>query len=172
MRSFLTQNSNAAKGEYGLGVLPRFVNPTRSDSFVSISAGQSHLLVLTSAGRSFAAPISSAANSHGQLGLRKVNLPSPASSTSTIEVQFQPKAASGPFAKSAPAIRIVNPTTQTAPAPNETQTDESIRYCDKVFEIPSLKGVHIGQLVAGDRASYARTKTEGRVLAWGANEFG
>lgn len=89
-----------------------------------------------------------------------------------MEVEFEPKAARSPFAKSEPAIRIVNPTTQTAPAPNETQADESIRYCDKLFEIPSLKGIHIGQLVAGDRASYARTKSEGRVLAWGANEYG
>ncbi|KIO32474.1 hypothetical protein M407DRAFT_213529 [Tulasnella calospora MUT 4182] len=144
----------------------------RGESFVSISAGQSHLLALTSSGRSFASPISSSANSHGQLGLRKVNLPSPASSNSTIEVQFEPKGALGPYAKSAPATRIVNPTTQTAPATSETQTEESIRYCDKLFEIPSLKGVHIGQLVAGDRTSYARTKSEGRILAWGANEYG
>ena len=48
--------------------------------FTSISAGDSHLLVLTSNHRAFAAPINLLANSHGQLGVRQSNLftlPSP-----------------------------------------------------------------------------------------------
>lgn len=41
-----------------------------------------------------------------------------------------------------------------------------------LFEIPSLKGVDVAQAVAGTRSSYVRTKKEGRVLGFGANEFG
>ncbi|KAG8986689.1 hypothetical protein FRB90_003846 [Tulasnella sp. 427] len=141
-------------------------------SFVSISAGRSHLLALTSSGRSFASPISSSANSHGQLGLRRALLPSLGSPNSIKEVQFEPTAARSPFAKSEPAIRIVSPTAQTAALSEEARWEDSIRFCDKLFEIPSLKGVHVAQLVAGERTSYARTKSQGRVLAWGANEYG
>ena len=47
-----------------------------------------------------------------------------------------------------------------------------IRYCDRLFEIPSLKGIKIAQAVAGARSSFVRTEVEGRVLAWGANEYG
>jgi len=53
-----------------------------------------------------------------------------------------------------------------------TLSDSSIHFCEKLFEIPSLKDIKIAQAVAGDRSSFARTADEGRVLAWGANDFG
>ncbi len=82
-------------------------------------------------------------------------------------VELLPKALSDPYANSTPAIRI-----GTAVKEEKKDDDSNIRYCDMVFEVPSLKGVEIAQVVAGDRASYVRTAKTGRVLSWGANEYG
>lgn len=49
----------------------------RSSRFTSLSAGASHLLALTSHGRSFAVPLCLLANQYGQLGVRSVSLLSP-----------------------------------------------------------------------------------------------
>lgn len=46
----------------------------RNNRFVSISAGRSHLVALTSSGRAFASPLNLSANSHGQLAVKKVAL--------------------------------------------------------------------------------------------------
>jgi hypothetical protein len=45
------------------------------------------------------------------------------------------------------------------------------RFCDQLYEVPALKGVSIAQIVAGGRHSFVRTDS-GRVLGWGANEYG
>lgn len=45
-------------------------------------------------------------------------------------------------------------------------------YCDQLYEVPALRGIKVAQAVAGARSSYVRTEGEGRVLAWGANEYG
>jgi alpha-tubulin suppressor-like RCC1 family protein len=49
--------------------------------------------------------------------------------------------------------------------------DKSIRFCPHLFEIPILKGVEVVQVEAGGRSSFVRT-ANGRVLGWGANEYG
>ncbi|GAA6000811.1 uncharacterized protein JCM10292_006439 [Rhodotorula paludigena] len=49
----------------------------RGEKFTSLSAGASHLLALTSHGRSFAVPLCLLANQYGQLGVRSVSLLSP-----------------------------------------------------------------------------------------------
>ena len=54
------------------------VQLTSPPRFVQISAGKDHLLALTSDGRAFAHPITLNANSHGQLGFRKCDVPAPA----------------------------------------------------------------------------------------------
>lgn len=92
-----------------------------------------------------------------------------------MPVELLPKALADLFARSAPAVRTISPTTPTATTaapPNETFDEADIRYCDMLFEVPSLKGVDAAQVVAGARSSYVRTKKEGRVLGFGANEFG
>jgi len=38
--------------------------------------------------------------------------------------------------------------------------------------VPALRGVDVRQAVAGDRTSFVVTRRDGRVLAWGANEYG
>ncbi|KAG8861942.1 hypothetical protein FRB96_002385 [Tulasnella sp. 330] len=152
----------------------------QSEKFVSISAGRSHILALTSHGRTFAAPVTSFANSHGQLGMRKVQLTSSSqtSLSTRMPVELLPNALVDPFARFAPAVRTISPaptvsppTTTTAPR-DETLDETDIRYCDMLFEVPSLKGVDVAQVVAGSRSSYVRTRKEGRVLGFGANEFG
>lgn len=50
--------------------------------------------------------------------------------------------------------------------------DKSVHFCDKLYEVPALKEIKIAQAVAGDRTSFVRTAEQGRVLAWGANDFG
>jgi alpha-tubulin suppressor-like RCC1 family protein len=53
--------------------------------------------------------------------------------------------------------------------------DESsldIRYNTTLNPINSLASIPISQISAGDRTSFVRTSPEGRVLGFGANEFG
>ncbi|KAF4608721.1 hypothetical protein EYR40_001068 [Pleurotus pulmonarius] len=143
------------------------------EKITSISAGEYHLLALTSAGRTFAHPVTKDANAYGQLGLRKLDVPDhserlhvgPHAARKTIELV--PKSITDPYAKSSPYIRTSTPSANQL----EAIPDTSIRFCDRLYEIPSLKGIEIAQIAAGGRSSFARTST-GRVLGWGANEFG
>lgn len=167
--------------------------------FVSIAAGRDHLLALTSSGRTFAHPINKNANTHGQLGFRKFDVADPSSSTSLsrLHVELTPKSAVDPYANKARYNRQTrgNQWFEAAPAGSEDGApstpatslprdvllpvsenlvgvdDVPIRFCDKLFEVPSLKGVKIDQIAAGARSSYAKTDS-GRVLGWGANEYG
>ncbi|KAG1877771.1 regulator of chromosome condensation 1/beta-lactamase-inhibitor protein II [Suillus subalutaceus] len=147
------------------------------EQFVSISAGRNHLLALTSSGRTMVHPMNKNANTHGQLGLRKFDIPTPPSSTdivspSRIPVELVPRAAADPFAKASPFSRSA-----TSSVPLSTSTnidgidDQHIRFSDALFEIPSLQGIKASQIAAGDRTSFVITDS-GRVLGWGANEFG
>lgn len=165
---------------------------------MSIAAGKDHLLALTSSGRTFAHPIDKNANSHGQLGFRKFDIADPSSSTSLsrLHVELIPKSAVDPYANKArynrqtrgnqwfeavPPLTAEDGASSSASTPREVLlpvsenlmgvNDEPIRFCDKLFEVPSLKGVKIDQIAAGARSSYAKTDS-GRVLGWGANEYG
>ncbi|GAA5878420.1 hypothetical protein JCM1840_002579 [Sporobolomyces johnsonii] len=66
----------------------------RGEKFVSLSAGSSHLLALTSTGRSFALPLCLRANEYGQLGVRSVELLAPRrrgfSPTGPLTVRLEP----------------------------------------------------------------------------------
>ncbi|KAF7796898.1 hypothetical protein EIP86_008083 [Pleurotus ostreatoroseus] len=146
------------------------------ETFVSIAAGQNHLLALTSSGRTFAHPINSKANVYGQLGFRKFDIPDRSASTSSrphlhqarTNVELTPKLISDPYANTSPAARpATSPVTNQKP-PSD---DGSIHWSDKLFEVPALRGVKIDQIAAGNRSSFVRTE-QGRVLGWGANEFG
>jgi alpha-tubulin suppressor-like RCC1 family protein len=141
--------------------------------FTAITTGKNHLLALTSAGRVFAHPVNKLANHYGQLGLRKFHISGPSllgsTKTPLIEVELNPKSLVDPYANASRAPR-------TTPIPlisdNLTNIDDSdIRFCTKLFELPVLRGVEAAQIAAGSRTSFLRTKT-GRVLAWGANDFG
>ncbi|KAH8117476.1 RCC1/BLIP-II [Phellopilus nigrolimitatus] len=122
----------------------------RSEKFISISAGNEHLLALTSSGRTFAHPISKNANTHGQLG---------------VSVELIPRAILDPYANVSLRPRFRK-------QPTAGLDDTSIRFCDRLYEVPSLRGIKVAQAVAGARSSFVRTEIEGRVLAWGANEYG
>ncbi|GAA6024947.1 hypothetical protein JCM11491_001313, partial [Sporobolomyces phaffii] len=67
---------------------------SKGEKFVSLSSGQSHLLALTSSGRSFALPLCLAANNFGQLGVRKVSLLTPrhpgSAATGSLTVRLEP----------------------------------------------------------------------------------
>ncbi|RDX48318.1 RCC1/BLIP-II [Lentinus brumalis] len=157
----------------------------RRERFVQISAGTDHLLALTSDGRTFAHPITLNANSHGQLGFRKCDVPAPADLERVhlphqhprVSLELTPKSIADPYAKSSPGIRPVG----SAPRATEALIgkeavaaglDESnIRWSDRLFEIPSLRGVKADRVAAGGRSSFVKT-SDGRVLGWGANEYG
>ncbi|KIY51062.1 RCC1/BLIP-II protein [Fistulina hepatica ATCC 64428] len=146
------------------------VKPNYGEKFVSISAGDDHLLALTSAGRAFAHPVSKKANSNGQLGLRRFDIPDPASRNERLDVELVPAVTPTQFQQaSAASLPAMRPATMSA---NLMDIDDSsIRFCPSLFEIPSLKGIQIAQLSAASRSSYARTRN-GRALAWGANDQG
>ncbi|THU99335.1 RCC1/BLIP-II [Dendrothele bispora CBS 962.96] len=140
------------------------------EKFVSISAGNDHLLALTSAGRAFAHPISKNANSYGQLGFRKFVVPDLSSpgSNAPKPVELIPKSVADPYAKASPFKRE---SSSSIVQEDYKLDDTSVKNCPTVFEIPSLRDVKISSLKAGGRSSFALTDS-GRVLGWGANEYG
>ncbi|KAG1803539.1 regulator of chromosome condensation 1/beta-lactamase-inhibitor protein II [Suillus plorans] len=146
------------------------------EQFVSISAGRNHLLALTSSGRTMVHPMNKNANAHGQLGLRKFDIPNP-SSTDTVSppripVELVPRAVADPFAKASPFSRSASSSVPPSISTNIGGIDDQhIRFSDALFEIPSLQGVKVSQIAAGGRTSFVMTDS-GRVLGWGANEFG
>lgn len=105
--------------------------------------------------------------------MRKISLPS-SSSSDRVAVDLVPKAVTDPYANTARTQRIkrveADPEKEETVLPELQKTD--IHFCDRLFEVPSLKGIKVAQAVAGARSSYVRTAGEGRVLAWGANEYG
>ncbi|KIM80836.1 hypothetical protein PILCRDRAFT_822120 [Piloderma croceum F 1598] len=136
------------------------------EKFVAISAGTDHLLALTSSGRAFAHPISTKANSHGQLGFRKFDIPSGAiSSPSRLAVELTPNIITDPYAKASAFSRPETPSSDTL----KLFDNENIRFSDTLFEIPGLRGIKVAQAVAAGRTSFVRTDS-GKVLGWGANE--
>ena len=146
---------------------------------MSISAGNDHLLALTSTGRTFAHPINLNANASGQLGFRKVDIPdhSPVHigvhppGHIRIPLELTPKSIADPYAKSTPAIRRVSSSSSEEKSEGRILEDTHIRYSDRLFEIPALKDIRVDQIAAGGRSSFVKT-AEGRVLGWGANEYG
>ncbi|KAG5635130.1 hypothetical protein H0H81_012342 [Sphagnurus paluster] len=147
---------------------------TRGEKFISIEAGNDHVLAVTSKGRAFAHPVNKNANTYSQLGFRKFQIPDPAvhhrsPTNGHLEVELIPKSVADPYAKSTRATRP-----NAAPTMSENLVnidDSSVRFCTHFFEIPILKGVEVAQVAAGGRSSFVRT-TSGRVLGWGANEYG
>lgn len=132
--------------------------------FVSVSVGEHHLLALTSHGRTFAHPLSHKANSYGQLGVRHLEFPAGGVSHT---IDLVPDVVKDPYALSSPRVRGP-PLRQVALAAPEPKDLEG---CNVLFEIPALNGVRISQIATGSRTSFVRT-FDGRVLGWGANEFG
>ncbi|CDZ97626.1 FOG: RCC1 domain [Phaffia rhodozyma] len=68
------------------------------------------------------------------------------------------------------------PTADTARVKEEILTrrglkpEEDIRWSTTLYEIPVLNGIKVDQVAAGERTSFIRSR--GRVLGWGANEYG
>jgi alpha-tubulin suppressor-like RCC1 family protein len=131
------------------------------------------LLALTSQGRVYAHPVNKQANHYGQLGFRKFSIPDPSATitngNSHLHVELIPKSLADPFINSSRAAR----TTSTAFASDNLSNidDKSVRFCPHLFEIPILRGVEAAEIAAGGRSSFVRT-SDGRVLGWGANEYG
>ncbi|KAG7452648.1 RCC1/BLIP-II [Guyanagaster necrorhizus] len=130
----------------------------RCESFVSMSAGNDHLLALTNMERAFAHPVNSNANVYGQLGFRRIQVPdlSHPFGHSVLPVQLVPRSLSD----------VRSGKDQEAWKDNDT-----IRFSPTIYEIPSLRDVSVSQVAAGGRNSFIRTTT-GKVLGWGANEYG
>jgi alpha-tubulin suppressor-like RCC1 family protein len=148
----------------------------RRNRIISIAAGRDHLLALTSSGRTFVHPITKNANTHGQLGFRKFDIPDPSSaaSASRLHVELTPRAVADPYSKSSRYARESS-SSATALLPvseNLINVDDTdLKFSDRFFEVPALRSVRIVQIAAGSRSSFVRTDT-GRVLGWGANDYG
>ncbi|KAF8582077.1 RCC1/BLIP-II [Ramaria rubella] len=139
------------------------------ERFTSISAGTDHLLALTSAGRTFAHPVTRFANWYGQLGVRKITVQDPSESTKRLSIELLPKPTRDNFrGKESSALDVHRSITE----PSAPLNDQTIEFCNRLFEIPTLHNLVVKQVVAGDRTSFIVTHHEGRVLGWGANEFG
>ena len=115
------------------------------------------------------------ANTYGQLGLRHVDFPAPSSasgnaSQTRITVELIPKSVADPYARASPYSRVPVPNNSTSEN-LDTVDDKHIRFSDSLFEIPALKDVKVSQIASGRHSSHVNTDA-GRVLGWGANEFG
>lgn len=143
-------------------------------SFVSIATGKDHMLALTSKGRAFSHPINKKANAYGQLGFRRFDIPVHSHkidrASHHMEVELIPKSLADPFINSTRSTR--SGTAAPTMSENLINVDDStVKFCPYLFEIPALKGVDVSQVAAGGRSSFVRTSS-GRVLGWGANEYG
>ena len=142
-----------------------------------MAAGRDHLLAVTSSGRTFAHPITKNANSHGQLGFRKFDIPDPSSATSAsrLHVELTPRAVADPYAQSSRYARESPLSSAAGLLPGSENLvdvdDANLKFSDRFFEVPALKGVNVAQIAACARSSFVRTDT-GRVLGWGANDYG
>ena len=136
------------------------------------------MLALTSSGRTFVHPITRNANYHGQLGFRKFDIPDPSSATSAsrLHIELTPRAVADPYARSSRYARESPspsvPASSAAISENLVDVDDTnLRFSDRFFEVPALRGVKVVQIAACARSSFVRTDT-GRVLGWGANDYG
>lgn len=69
--------------------------------------------------------------------------------------------------------RRLPPSTKDTPRPDLTDPAfRAIRAFSVLHPITSLAGVPVAQVSAGERSSFVRTRGEGRVLGFGANEYG
>ncbi|KAI0340522.1 RCC1/BLIP-II [Trametopsis cervina] len=148
------------------------------EKFISIAAGNDHLLALTSSGRTFAHPVNMKANAYGQLGFRKFDVPDrtvppghPHLHSARVDIELLPKALKDPYANATRSGRSSSSDSIAKSTASSEVDDSSIRFSDKLFEIPALKGVGVEAIAAGARSSFAKTSS-GRVLGWGANQFG
>ena len=121
-------------------------------------------------------PITKNANSHGQLGFRKFDTPDPSSaatSASRLHVELTPRAVADPYARSSRYTRVSSTAGGLLPvSENLVDVDDTnLKFSDRFFEVPALRGVKVVQIAAGARSSFVRTDT-GRVLGWGANDYG
>lgn len=82
-------------------------------------------------------------------------------------IDLVPDVVRDPYALSSPRGRAPPP---RQAIPNVVEPKE-LEGCNVLFEIPALNEVRISQITTGSRTSFART-SDGRVLGWGANEFG
>ena len=82
-------------------------------------------------------------------------------------VDLVPDVVKDPYALSSPRGRAPSP----QKAMHALASAKDLRGCNLLFEIPALNGIRISQIATGSRTSFART-SDGRVLGWGANEFG
>ncbi|KXN82566.1 Protein FMP25, mitochondrial [Leucoagaricus sp. SymC.cos] len=140
------------------------------EKFVSIVAGENHLLALTNKGRTFAHPVNKEANRYGQLGLRSFEIPDPDAAVlktkpANLKVELIPKTVQESSGKAR-----ITPFHDVATDLSNID-DSTIHWCTHLYEIPALRGVETSQISAGARTSFIRTPT-GRVLGWGANEYG
>ena len=125
------------------------------------------MLALTSTGRTFGHPITTNANCSGQLGFRKFEIldgPQPRT------VELTPKSILDPYAKATPFVRSAT-STLTLDSPEKPLEVKTVGFCSQLFEIPALKDIKVSQIATGGRSSYVRTSS-GKVLGWGANEYG
>ncbi|KAH9989777.1 regulator of chromosome condensation 1/beta-lactamase-inhibitor protein II [Russula vinacea] len=140
------------------------------EKITSIAAGRDHLLALTSSGRALVHPITKNANSHGQLGFRKFDIPDPSSaaSASRLHVELTPRAVANPYAKSSRYARESSVSAAAGLLPvseNLVDVDDTnIKFSDRFFEVPALRGVNVVQIAAVHGAV--------SVLGWGANDYG
>ncbi|EGG10065.1 uncharacterized protein MELLADRAFT_103408 [Melampsora larici-populina 98AG31] len=160
------------------------------EKFTSISAGDHHLLAITSKGRTFASAVDLQANSHGQLGLKQVKLNkisqqsclvplNPLAISDTVSKPINPLTPQLPWLPDDPLRKNSKPEVPVSKVtPLEStiadlgiEPEHDINFCTTLHEIPALRQLNIVQIACGSSHSLVRTAT-GDVLAYGSNLYG
>lgn len=171
-------------------------NPlTWRERFTSISAGDHHLLAITSNGRTFATPVDLQANSHGQLGVKQVKLMK--TTQESFTVPLTPTALSNaesdkssnrelprqlawladkPLSEKQSGIHDITngsltPSPDSVHLPSDLVPENAPDFCSTLHEVPALRNVKVVEVACGSRHSLFRTGA-GDVLGLGANQFG
>ncbi|WFD44597.1 hypothetical protein MPSI1_003265 [Malassezia psittaci] len=146
--------------------------------FVSISAGEHHLLALSQQGMVWSLPVDEYANEYGQLGYTTTTLNAMSVSEPnhliSIASRLEPKIISRKKLANSDVhpkdLPLVNVSADVSSDTSLLDSDE-IRFATELRPVPALRDIPMAQIATGLQHSAAKS-TAGRVVTWGRNTHG
>ncbi|WFD00535.1 hypothetical protein MYAM1_003284 [Malassezia yamatoensis] len=153
-------------------------NKPSKQKFVSISAGEHHLLALSQQGMVWSLPVDEYANEYGQLGYTTTTLNAVCVSEPNqlipIASRLEPRIISRKKLANSDVHRndlpLVNVSTEL-PSDTSLLGSNEIRFATELRPVPALRDIPMAQIATGLQHSAAKSKA-GRVVTWGRNTHG